>query len=53
MEQTTSNRKVSAHTSSLELYGSDKTILMFISNLDKIVFMSVMLPFEGALKVEI
>lgn len=38
---------------SAELYGSDKTILMFISNLDKQkYFPVVMLPFDGPLKAE-
>jgi glycosyltransferase involved in cell wall biosynthesis len=38
---------------SAELYGSDKTILMFISNLDKTKYLPiVILPFEGPLKVE-
>lgn len=38
---------------SAELYGSDKTILMFISNLDKQKYKSVVvLPFEGPLKKE-
>ncbi|HEY0092048.1 MAG TPA: hypothetical protein VGB43_06115, partial [Flavobacterium sp.] len=39
---------------SAELYGSDKTILMFISRLDKSkYFPVVVLPFEGPLKVEL
>lgn len=39
---------------SAELYGSDKTILMFISKLDKTqYFPVVILPFEGPLKVEL
>lgn len=38
---------------SAELYGSDKTILMFISNLDKNkYFPVVILPFDGPLKTE-
>jgi glycosyltransferase involved in cell wall biosynthesis len=38
---------------SAELYGSDKTILMFISSLDKQkYFPVVMLPFDGPLKTE-
>lgn len=38
---------------SAELYGSDKTILMFISNLDKQkYFPVVVLPFDGPLKTE-
>lgn len=38
---------------SAELYGSDKTILMFISSLDKTKYLPiVILPFEGPLKVE-
>lgn len=38
---------------SAELYGSDKTILMFISNLDKQkYFPVVLLPFDGPLKTE-
>lgn len=38
---------------SAELYGSDKTILMFISNLDKEkYFPVVILPFDGPLKTE-
>lgn len=38
---------------SAELYGSDKTILMFISNLDKQkYFPIVILPFDGPLKTE-
>lgn len=38
---------------SAELYGSDKTILMFISSLDKEkYFPVVILPFEGPLKTE-
>ena len=38
---------------SAELYGSDKTILLYISNLDKSKYKSlVVLPFEGPLKVE-
>jgi len=38
---------------SAELYGSDKTILMFISNLDKQkYFPVVILPFDGPLKTE-
>ncbi len=38
---------------SAELYGSDKTILMFISQMDKTkYFPVVILPFEGPLKVE-
>lgn len=38
---------------SAELYGSDKTILMFISSLDKQkYFPIVMLPFDGPLKTE-
>lgn len=40
------------HQSS-ELYGSDKTILMFISSLDKsLYFPLVVLPFDGPLKTE-
>ena len=36
---------------SAELYGSDKTILMFISSLDKQQYKSVViLPFDGPLK---
>ncbi|MGL2965396.1 glycosyltransferase family 4 protein [Flavobacterium sp. XGLA_31] len=39
---------------SAELYGSDKTILMFISNLDKSKYEPiVILPFEGPLKDEL
>lgn len=39
---------------SAELYGSDKTILFFISRLDKTkYFPVVILPFEGPLKVEL
>lgn len=39
---------------SAELYGSDKTILMFISQLDKSkYFPVVILPFEGPLKTEL
>lgn len=39
---------------SAELYGSDKTILFFISRLDKTqYFPVVVLPFEGPLKVEL
>ncbi|MES2545374.1 MAG: glycosyltransferase family 4 protein [Bacteroidota bacterium] len=39
---------------SAELYGSDKTILMFISKLDKSkYFPVVILPFEGPLKIEL
>ncbi|HMI08395.1 MAG TPA: glycosyltransferase family 4 protein [Flavobacterium sp.] len=39
---------------SAELYGSDKTILMFISQLDKSQYYPVVvLPFEGPLKVEL
>lgn len=39
---------------SAELYGSDKTILMFISQLDKSkYFPVVVLPFEGPLKIEL
>lgn len=38
---------------SAELYGSDKTILMFISSLDKSKYKSiVVLPFDGPLKKE-
>jgi len=38
---------------SAELYGSDKTILMFISDLDKAkYFPVVVLPFDGPLKTE-
>jgi hypothetical protein len=38
---------------SAELYGSDKTILMFISSLDKQQYKSVViLPFDGPLKRE-
>lgn len=38
---------------SAELYGSDKTILMFISNLDKNKYLPVViLPFDGPLRVE-
>lgn len=38
---------------SAELYGSDKTILMFISNLDKTKYLPiVILPFDGPLKDE-
>lgn len=38
---------------SAELYGSDKTILMFISSLDKTKYKSVVvLPFDGPLKRE-
>jgi glycosyltransferase involved in cell wall biosynthesis len=38
---------------SAELYGSDKTILMFISSLDKTKYLPiVILPFEGPLKIE-
>jgi glycosyltransferase involved in cell wall biosynthesis len=38
---------------SAELYGSDKTILMFISSLDKSLYKSVVvLPFDGPLKRE-
>ena len=38
---------------SAELYGSDKTILMFISSLDKQKYKSiVILPFDGPLKRE-
>ncbi|GGD22702.1 glycosyltransferase family 4 protein [Flavobacterium orientale] len=38
---------------SAELYGSDKTILMFISSLDKQKYKSiVVLPFDGPLKTE-
>ena len=38
---------------SAELYGSDKTILMFISNLDKSKYLPVViLPFDGPLKRE-
>lgn len=39
---------------SAELYGSDKTILLFLSHLDKTKYRPVMvLPFEGPLKVEL
>lgn len=39
---------------SAELYGSDKTILLFISNLDKSKYKPiVILPFEGPLKREL
>lgn len=39
---------------SAELYGSDKTILMFITNLDKSKYEPiVILPFEGPLKTEL
>lgn len=39
---------------SAELYGSDKTILMFISNLDKQKYLPiVILPFDGPLKREL
>lgn len=39
---------------SAELYGSDKTILLFISNLDKTKYNPiVILPFEGPLKTEL
>lgn len=39
---------------SAELYGSDKTILMFISNLDRTKYTStVLLPFDGPLKREL
>lgn len=39
---------------SAELYGSDKTILLFISNLDKTTYHPiVILPFEGPLKTEL
>ena len=39
---------------SAELYGSDKTILMFISNLDKQkYFPVVILPFDGPLRTEL
>lgn len=38
---------------SADLYGSDKTILLYISNLDKSKYRSiVILPFEGPLKIE-
>ena len=38
---------------SAELYGSDKTILMFISQMDKAkYFPVVILPFDGPLKTE-
>jgi glycosyltransferase involved in cell wall biosynthesis len=39
---------------SAELYGSDKTILMFISNLDRSKYTAtVLLPFDGPLKREL
>lgn len=39
---------------SAELYGSDKTLLLLLSKLDKSKFKSVVvLPFDGPLKVEL